>query len=99
MYNLNIPGWMAEDDLKVIEELASKVPQNGIIVEIGSFAGRSSYAWSKSCDPSVTVFCIDKWDSTERLSQAGSDSIKPQVPGFVPFCKKDIHCWRRTITN
>lgn len=59
MYNLDIPGWMAETELREIERLAAEIPANGLIVEIGCLYGRSTYAWAKSCDPSVKVLVID----------------------------------------
>jgi hypothetical protein len=59
-YDLNIPGWMKEADLKVIEKLARQVPTKGTIVDVGSFLGRSTVAWASSA-PSATVHCIDKW--------------------------------------
>lgn len=64
-YNLDIPGFMTEGDLQVIESLAQKVPHNGTIIEIGSFMGRSSWAFAQSSHPSVTVYCIDRWESFE----------------------------------
>lgn len=60
-YDLNIPGWMSEPDLQAIQALAQRVPPDGIIVEVGPFLGRSTYAWAKSCHPSVTVHAIDPW--------------------------------------
>jgi len=51
---------MSETELQLIEKLAETVPKNGVIVEVGSYNGRSAYAWAKSCDPSVTVYCIDQ---------------------------------------
>ena len=62
----------------MIEKLAAKVPSKGKIVEIGSFCGRSSWAWAKSCDPSVTVYCLDIWPlPNERpfTSDAGFASL------------------------
>ncbi|MHA1126805.1 MAG: hypothetical protein ACTSQX_14360 [Candidatus Heimdallarchaeota archaeon] len=56
MYDLSIPGWANEEQLKEIERLAKLVPKNGKIVEIGAYLGRSSFAWAKSCHPSVTVY-------------------------------------------
>ena len=58
-YNLNIKGMMHEDELKTIEQLAKTVPPNGVIVEVGSFVGRSSVAWAMSVDRSATVYCYD----------------------------------------
>ncbi len=61
-YKEDIPGYMPLVDLQTLEILAQRVPPGGIIVELGSFLGKSSWALSKSCDPSVKVYCIDYWD-------------------------------------
>lgn len=65
-YDLSIPGWMPERELKVIEDLATRVRQNGTIVEVGSFCGRSSWCWAKTVHPSVTVHCLDIWDIAQH---------------------------------
>lgn len=59
MYNSEILGWMRIPELEAIENLAKLVPDNGIIVEVGSMFGRSTVCWASSCDPSVTVYAID----------------------------------------
>lgn len=59
-YRLDIPGWMPEQDLQYIETLAARVPDHGRIIEVGSFYGRSAWAWARSA-PSATVHCIDLW--------------------------------------
>jgi predicted O-methyltransferase YrrM len=59
-YDLTVPGWMSEPNLKVIEGLARRVPEGGRIVEIGSFCGRSATAWASSA-PGATLHCIDTW--------------------------------------
>ncbi len=50
---------MTEQDLIYISELATRVPKNGNIVELGSYHGMSSVTWALSCDPSVTIYCVD----------------------------------------
>lgn len=65
-YDLSIPGWMKEADLKVIEKLAQQVPVKGSIVDVGSFLGRSAVAWASSA-PTATVHCIDKWPDKGRF--------------------------------
>lgn len=61
-YNLQIPGWMSELQLQVIERLAQKAKPGGTIVEVGSLYGRSAWCWAKSCDPTVSVYAIDIWE-------------------------------------
>ena len=60
-YNKNILGHMYEHELKVIEKWALTVPAGGVIVEIGSFFGRSAICWAMSADPSVKIYCGDCW--------------------------------------
>ena len=59
MYDMTIDGHMNERELQVIERWASAVPENGVIVEVGSLFGRSAVAWAKSCALSVNVYCVD----------------------------------------
>lgn len=61
MYDLSIEGWMLEEELKIIEEWAKMVPDNGVVVEVGSHLGRSSYCWAKGIPESATLYCIDHW--------------------------------------
>jgi len=78
-YNLDIPGWMPEPELKILERLARAIPAGGSMVEIGPFCGRSSYCWSKSVEPSVSIACIDIWDPVEHPysppAKQGGDAI------------------------
>jgi hypothetical protein len=62
-YKTNIIGWMPESDLQAIEEISKKIPENGIVVEIGSLFGKSSVCWAMSCPPSAKIYCIDKFIS------------------------------------
>lgn len=57
-YNSDIKGYMWEHELQVLERLALQVPKKGIIVEVGSFLGRSSVCLAMSA-PEATVYCID----------------------------------------
>ena len=55
----SIPGWMTTNDLQSLTELSKLVPENGVLVEIGSLFGRSTVAWAMSCHPSVKIYCGD----------------------------------------
>ncbi len=76
MYNLDIQGFMSEQELITISELAAKVPENGVIVELGSYKGRSSVAWAASCHPSVTVYCIDMFATPDLSEPSFLDEFK-----------------------
>lgn len=90
---------MPERELKVLEELAGEVPENGLIVELGSFVGRSSWCLAKSAHPSVRLECIDIWLdytlSTDRIrldSLEGSTKIKDIMPIYPRFLKYTKDC-------
>jgi hypothetical protein len=56
----DIPGWMHPADLEVMAELARKVPDDGLIVEVGSWMGQSTQTWCQNTR--AEVIAIDKWE-------------------------------------
>lgn len=58
----SIPGFTSERELDIIYEWAKMVPENGVILEIGSFFGRSAIALAEGA-PSAKVYCIDLFDT------------------------------------
>lgn len=56
-----IPGWCSELELAVLSHLASQVPSQGAIIEIGGFAGRSAAVFGHSA-PEASVISIDPWN-------------------------------------
>ena len=79
-YRLDIPGWMLEGDLRFIETLARHVPEHGRMIEVGSFCGRSTWAWAKSIPASATVHCIDPWEGF-RISADSLEKLNHFTPG------------------
>ena len=55
----SVPGLTSNKDLDIIYEWARTVPENGVIVELGSFFGRSAIAFAEGAYPSVKINCID----------------------------------------
>ena len=92
--NLTIPGQMTEAELHGLMELARRVPPGGVIVEVGSLYGLSSWHISKACHPGVTVFCIDPW---ERANWIINLVEKPQ--NAPPFSRAAFEQFTRDCGN
>lgn len=58
----SVPGLSNNKDLDVAYEWARTVPENGVIVELGSFFGRTAVAFAEGAHPSVKIYCIDYFD-------------------------------------
>ena len=54
---------MTRPELELIAEAAASLPDDSVIVEVGSFAGRSSAHWAANSRPSVQIYCIDPFDA------------------------------------
>lgn len=74
-YNLSIMGWFSENQLKTIEQIARTVPENGVVVEIGSMYGRSTVCWAKSCPKTATIYAIDYFAETKVDNHPFSDDV------------------------
>jgi predicted O-methyltransferase YrrM len=74
--NKTIEGWMTDDELVYLRELAQNVPANGTIVEIGTYAGKSTLSLATFCPDGVHVYCFDMWLSVV---------YKPKHPVFYQF--------------
>ena len=57
--NTEIPGWTTEKKLNMLAEKAAAVPENGTIVELGTFCGRSAYSLGSNKLDSVKLVCVD----------------------------------------
>jgi len=57
--NTELPGWTTEKKLNMLAEKAAAVPENGTIVELGTFCGRSAYSLGSNKLDSVKLVCVD----------------------------------------
>lgn len=64
---MKIPGQVSERELAEMCRLAKEVPENGVVVEVGSLYGRSSYVWSKCVPFGARVYCIDPWQRVQWI--------------------------------
>lgn len=64
---LSIDGWMQPVELDWLYSMAQKVPDGGLIVEIGAWLGRSSAALYEGAGNRKTVVTIDTWKGQPDL--------------------------------
>jgi hypothetical protein len=57
--NVDVPGWISERDLNVLSHISSHVPENGNILEVGPFLGRSTSALLYGKKDSVALDVVD----------------------------------------
>lgn len=75
---LTCNGWMSEAELRWLAETASRCR---LIIEVGSWAGRSACALG--ANTRGTVFCVDTWE--RALVHSNGKAIEPTL--FNEFCR------------
>jgi len=63
----DIPGWFSPADANAIEQIASRLPTSGVLVELGSLFGRSASAWADAFErmnKKYTIYCVDTYCCT-----------------------------------
>lgn len=58
-----IQGWFPEEDMRTVWNLViGKVPEGGLVVEMGSWKGRSSYIFAAACqEKKANLICMDSF--------------------------------------
>lgn len=72
-----------------LARVAAAVPDNGVIVEIGSFRGRSA-AFMAAALPQgseTKIYCIDVWEDTAHMKAADIGLKKLGLRGFVELIR------------
>jgi len=58
----SVPGFSTNKDLDIVYEWARTVPENGVIVEVGTFMGRTAVAFAEGAPASAKIYCIDYYN-------------------------------------
>jgi len=93
----NIAGWTQPEQLKFLMRQIESLPDRSVIVEIGVWRGRSTFAMAEACRRSnKRVYAIDPWEEYEtqngplstRLAEFGVDSIEAAHQEFMDNRRK-----------
>ena len=69
-----ILGWMSKQDLKALKLIAQSVPENGTIVEVGSYMGKSAVTFAQNA-PTSNIYCIDLFEEEKIVNHRYSDEL------------------------
>src|SRR5262249_35118208 len=75
----------SQTDMHAITQLAQRVPEHGIIVEVGSLYGLSSWLWSKNAPSTARVVCIDPWKHEHWIDKVRDqfDTVDLSIEAFL----------------
>jgi predicted O-methyltransferase YrrM len=82
---LKIPGHMYKDELLWIYARSCEVPDGGVIVEIGSYRGRSAAAWYHGIEGRGTLYCVDPWDAGYPEGRSSDYEIFKEQMAFMGY--------------
>ena len=94
-------GLMSPWDKLALHHIAQSLPNNAIILEVGSFLGASAAIMSHAC-PTATVYSIDKFDDTVAVSVKGQDRINlvsAALGAGVPWTVKSMQASVKDYPN
>jgi len=78
----HIPGYMTTSELEWIFRTSESLLSESVIVEIGSYYGKSTAAWCSGAGADKTVICVDTWEGTP-------DTVFPGGP-LEPYMRENV---------
>lgn len=86
-----VEGWFSPDQVARVAARAGEVPEDGCIVEIGSFRGRSMVAIARSAPDGSAIYAIDP--------HAGNDRGPQEIEGFEDEAAEDSEVFLKNLEN
>jgi len=100
-YNTEIPGWMSIQDLNILQTLAGYIPENGSILEIGCFLGRSTSALYSGKHDSVNLSVVDTFEYNEKYSIFTGYDLNGDIGSFLTAARlaRKENSWRKSFED
>jgi len=77
-------GFMSDTELTWLAKAASKLKQNSIVIEVGSWHGKSSRAIADHLSEGSVLYCIDTWNGS-KVEQDTSHASAKMMDGDHAF--------------
>jgi MMP 1-O-methyltransferase len=83
----SVPGWMDSPDMEWLFNTAKSIKENGLVVELGSWKGRSSCSISLGLN-NAKLFCIDTWNGNlNQLAVHYAEKGSGAYNDFITNCQ------------
>ena len=69
----DIPGWFSLEKVVVLQQAIKQLSEGAVVVELGSYQGRSSVALAAVLAPNAKLICVDHFQGSEEHRVAGLD--------------------------
>lgn len=86
-----VDGWFSPDQVERISARAAEIPEEGCIVEIGSFRGRSTIAIARSAPAGARIYAIDP--------HAGNDRGPQEIDGYQDEAALDHEVFQANLES
>jgi predicted O-methyltransferase YrrM len=94
----DVPGWLTDDEGEALYELARACTGKGVIVEIGSFKGKSTVCLGlgSQAGASVPIYAVDPHQERfpefkTNVQRAGIDELIRPVPSLSQAAAEEFH--------
>jgi MMP 1-O-methyltransferase len=94
----DVPGWLTDDEGEALYELARACTGKGVIVEIGSFKGKSTICLGlgSQAGASVPIYAVDPHQERfpefkTNVQRAGIDELIRPVPSLSQAAAEEFH--------
>jgi predicted O-methyltransferase YrrM len=91
------PGYLHPLEGRILYWLASQVPADGQVVEVGSYKGKSSGFLAAGLTPGARLACVDTWRNDAMPYDEPSDSMSEFVINLGPYWDSIDVCRGRSV--
>lgn len=84
-----IEGYLHDPEVELLSRLAKNL-KKGVIVELGSYMGKSAYAMAFWTNKNVKIYCVDLWNNTGMPNKKIEDSFELFKNNLGEYFKKII---------
>lgn len=101
----NAPGWLTSDrkPRQILIEYSRKVPQDGVVLELGSLFGATTQLLRTYLDPTCNIIVVDSWSDIQKdklpdsLGDALIEIKNKEVTEVIPG--DNVYKWWKLFTK